>query len=60
MHNYYDLHSWSKEYRREVMREAKTRRLLEETRTTGGPWHLGLAWRSLLAPLRRGTRVAGW
>ena len=43
MNNYYDLHSWSKDYQRETLREAETRHLLEETKTTGGPWHLGPA-----------------
>jgi hypothetical protein len=59
MNNPYDLHSWSKEYRQEALRESRMRHLLEEARKRCELRHLGLAWRSLLAPLLRETRVAG-
>ena len=39
MNNYFDLHSWSKEYLRDALREAEARHLLEETRQNGAAPH---------------------
>ena len=60
MKSHFDLNSWSKEYLRDALREAEARHLLEETRQNRWAVAPRAAWRSLLAPLRRGTRVAGW
>jgi hypothetical protein len=55
MHNPYDLHSLSTQYRQEALREARKRHLVErasvgrEPRESG---RLGLVWRNPLALLR--------
>jgi hypothetical protein len=36
MENPYDLHSWSKRYREEALREARVRDLARPTRSSGG------------------------
>ncbi len=33
----YDLHSWSKQYRQEALREARERSLIERARTSNSP-----------------------
>ncbi len=51
----YDLHTWSKLYHEEALREANKRHLIEQVRRGREPresGRLGLAWRSLLASLR--------
>ena len=60
MNNPYDLHSWSKDYRTQVMDEARRRELLERAhRETRGLRRLDPTWRNALAPLIRRTRTAG-
>jgi hypothetical protein len=60
MNNPYSLHSWSKDYRAQVMDTARRRDLIERTRReTHGLRRLDLTWRNALAPLRRRTRTAG-
>jgi hypothetical protein len=47
MNNPYDLHSWSKHYRKEALREAERRHLVERVRagreSRSGRSHVGLA-----------------
>jgi hypothetical protein len=56
MNDTYNLHSWSKLYRKERLAEASRRHLVErarsrrELRESG---RLGFVWRNLLALLRR-------
>jgi hypothetical protein len=56
MNNFYDLHSWSKQYREERLTEARVRHLLERTRASRDPRgarRSGLAsWRNPLVLLR--------
>ena len=55
MNNPYDLHSWSKQYREEALQQARTRHLVERTRTSREPcWlrRVGLAWSNALTLLR--------
>jgi hypothetical protein len=60
MNNPYNLHSWSKDYRAQVMDTARRRDLIERARQgTHGLRRLDLTWRNALAPLRRRTRTAG-
>jgi len=56
MHNPpYDLHSWSKQYREEALRQARRQQLVEQAKA-GRELHesgwLGLAWRNPRALLR--------
>ena len=41
MHNPYDLHSWSTQYRQEALREARKRHLVEQAKGNRRP-HTGL------------------
>ena len=53
---YYNIHSWSKDYREERLAEASRRHLVERARASQEPrgsGRLGLSWRSPLALLRR-------
>ena len=60
MNNPYDLHSWSTDYRTQVMDEARRCDPLErERRETRGLRRLNLTWRNMLAPLFLRTRTAG-
>jgi hypothetical protein len=60
MNNPYNLHSWSKDYRAQVMDTARRRDLIERARReTHGLRRLDLTWRNALAPLLRRTRTAG-
>jgi hypothetical protein len=60
MNNPYNLHSWSKDYRAQVMDTARRRDLIERARReTHRLRRLDLTWRNALAPLRRRTRTAG-
>jgi len=64
MQNLYDLHSWSKHYREELLGEAQWRHLLEQTKLgqeqPSGSRRLGSALRDALAPLlREVSGVAG-
>jgi hypothetical protein len=60
MNNPYNLHSWSKDYRAQVMDTARRRDLIERARReTHGLRRLYLTWRNALAPLLRRTRTAG-
>ena len=60
MNNPYNLHSWSKDYRAQVMDTARRRDLIERAhREAHGLRRLDLTWRNALAPLRRRTRTAG-
>jgi hypothetical protein len=55
MNNPYDVHSWSKQYREEALRQARVQHLAERARASRAPreWgQLGLAWRNPLAFLR--------
>ena len=57
MNNPYDLHSWSKRYREEVLREVQSRDIVRSTRA-GGAARSGWAratriWPSLLSLLGR-------
>jgi hypothetical protein len=55
MHNPYDLHSWSKHYREEALREARKRNLVEGAkadREARGLWRVDRLWRDTLASLR--------
>jgi hypothetical protein len=58
MHCYYDLYSWSKERRKEALREAQTRRLAKKVRANRRALRSGRAsfdstWGSVLSLLRR-------
>ena len=64
MNNFYDLHSWSKQYREERLTEARMRHLVERTRASRDPRgarRSGLSssssWRKPLALLRA---LASW
>ena len=60
MNNPYSLHSWSKDYRAQVMDTARRRDLIERARReTHGLRRLDSTWRNALALLRRRTRTAG-
>ena len=60
MNNLYNLHSWSKDYRAQVIDAARRRDLIEPARReTHGLRRLDLTWRNALAPLLRRTRTAG-
>ncbi len=59
MHNPQDLHSWSRLYREEALREARTRLLDEEAgagREPGGLQRVSLPWRTALETLLRKAR----
>lgn len=55
MNNPYDVHSWSKEYREEALREARKRHLANSARAArrrlSGRSSVGLAWTSVLTRL---------
>ena len=57
MHNPYDLHSWSKHYREEALREARARDLIRPTRSSGAEHLSGTRaariWSSMLWLLGR-------
>ena len=57
MHNPYDLHSWSKHYREEALREARKRDLVERARRSWVPKsvrdRVSLVWNSVLSVARR-------
>ena len=62
MKNFYDLHSWSKQYREERLTEARVRHLVERTRASRDPRGarrsgLSSSWRNPLALLRA---LASW
>ena len=58
MNNPYNLHSWSKDYRAQVIDAARRRDLIEPARReTHGLRRLDLTRRSALPPLRRRTRT---
>jgi hypothetical protein len=58
MNNPYNLHSWSKDYRAQIMDKARRRDLIEWVRReTHGLRRLDLTRRSALAPLLRRTRL---
>jgi hypothetical protein len=60
MNNPYDLRSWSKDYRPQVMDATRRREFLERAhRETSGLRRLDLTWRNALAPLLRRTMTAG-
>jgi hypothetical protein len=56
MNNYHDIHSWSRQYREERLREAKSRRLerrlREERNERSGRSSLSLAFASVLSLVR--------
>jgi hypothetical protein len=56
MNNPYDIHSLSKYYREETLREAQVRHLAEQARRSRAPRslrdHVSLAWRSVLSVAR--------
>ncbi len=55
MHNPYDLHSWSTQYREERLAEASRRHIIERARAHREPRESGqlcLVWRNSLALLR--------
>ena len=61
MNNLYDVHSWSKFYREDALREARVRHLADRARpnhTSGGAGLLGLFRRGALATLLRGSLIA--
>jgi hypothetical protein len=61
MYSQYDLKSLIDQRHQEALREAQTRRLARQARPDGRPRGLqrvDLAWRSVLAPLLRGARLA--
>jgi hypothetical protein len=57
MESLYDLHSWSKHYREEVLGEARKRDLLARARLGRrrrfGRSRVGLAWASVLSMVHR-------
>jgi hypothetical protein len=57
MNNAYDIHSWSKNYREEALREAQVRHLAEHARRVRAPRsvrdQVSLAWSSLMSAARR-------
>jgi hypothetical protein len=58
----YEIHSWSRQYREEAIREAQRRHLVERARAERNPHRLrraGPVWRSVLALLVRGAKFAG-
>jgi hypothetical protein len=56
MNNPYDFHSWSKHYRKEALREAQARHLVEQARRSCAPGsvqdRLSLTWACVLLVLR--------
>jgi hypothetical protein len=56
MNNYYDLHSWSKQYRQERLREARTtqleRRLWENNKARSVRGSVSLALANVLSLVR--------
>lgn len=63
MNNPYEIDSWSRQYREEAIREAQRRHLVERSRVGRRKSRrlrsVRPAWRSVLALLVRGARLAG-
>lgn len=62
MNTPYEIDSWSRQYREEAIREAQRRHLVERSRAGRKSRRLRSvrpAWRSVLALLVRGARLAG-
>lgn len=59
MDNPYDLHSWSKHYREEALREARTRDLVRPTRSTHRSGARAASIRTTLLSLLGRKRLAG-
>jgi len=57
MESYYELHPWSKQYREEVLGEARKRDLVARARVgrqrRSGRSRVGLTWASVLSMLHR-------